>query len=96
MKVKISKNFRKKLFRQVFYIARDKPQAARRFKNDLLQQLELISEHPYSFRKSIFFADDNIRDLIFKGYVITFRIDTEENKAEVFGFYKNQEDFPAH
>lgn len=88
MKVQTSENFRKKLYRQILFIARDKPGAARNFKNDLLKELQEIPKQPYSFRKSIFFDDENIRDLIFKGYVITFRINQQENRAEVFGFNK--------
>jgi hypothetical protein len=44
---------------------------------------------PYAYRKSIYFNDKNIRDLIFKGYTIVFRI--TENKIEIFGFVKYQE-----
>ena len=43
---------------------------------------------PYSYRKSIFFDREDIRDLVFKGYVITFVI--KNNIIEVFGFIKYQ------
>jgi len=41
------------------------------------------------FRKSIYFDDDSIRDLIFKGYTVVFRINNSQ--IEVFGFVKFQE-----
>ncbi len=44
---------------------------------------------PYAYRKSIYFNDKNIRDLIFKGYTIVFLI--TENKIEIYGFVKYQE-----
>ena len=88
MKVKLSEQFRKKLYRQVLYIAMDKPEAARKFKNELLKQLVKIPGQPYSYRQSIFFNDENIRDLIFKGYVITFRINQKKGVFEIFGFNK--------
>ncbi|WP_432264521.1 type II toxin-antitoxin system RelE/ParE family toxin [Autumnicola edwardsiae] len=56
------------------YIAKDKPLAARKFKNALLLEIKKISSNPYSFRKSIYFDNEEIRDLTFKGYCITFRI----------------------
>lgn len=74
MKIKLSTGFRLKLAKQVKYIARDKPQAGRNFKNELLNEIRKIPEFPYSYRKSIFFNDDNIRDLVYKGAVIAFRI----------------------
>ena len=39
MKVKITASFQQKLNTQVSYIAKDKPGAARKFKNELLKKL---------------------------------------------------------
>lgn len=90
MKIKTSREFNWRLARQVLYISKDKPVAARKFKNSLLDELKRISDSPFSCRKSIFFDDENIRDLIYKGYVVTFRIKQEEDLVEVFGFHKYQ------
>jgi|GEM_PF-1398394 len=38
MKIKLSEGFRNQLKKQVEYIAKDKPGAARKFKNDLLKE----------------------------------------------------------
>ena len=48
-----------------------------------------LKDMPMRCRKSIFFNDENIRDMIFKGYVITYRI--KQDRLEVFGFTKYQE-----
>jgi len=32
---------------------------------------------PYKFRKSIHFNDENIRDLVFKGYTVPYLVDDE-------------------
>ncbi len=93
MKIKLSTGFRLKLAKLVKYIARDKPQAGRNFKNELLNEIRKIPEFPYSYRESIFFNDDNIRDLVYKGAVIAFRILKNRNTIEVFGFSK-YEDLP--
>jgi len=91
MKIKFSAAFRKKLSHQIHFIAKDKPTAARNFKNNLFQEIKKIPDSPYSYRKSIFFENDQIRDLIFKGYIITFRINTNDAVIEVFGFYKYED-----
>lgn len=43
---------------------------------------------PYKNRKSIFFDRNDIRDLIYKGYIVTYKINQNENSIEVFGFTK--------
>lgn len=91
MRVKILKGFSLKLLSQVEYIAEDKPQAARKFKRDVLILLKEIGKMPYKNRRSIYFEDQNIRDLVFKGYTIVYRIKPEEEIIEVFGFIKYRE-----
>ena len=46
---------------------------------------------PYKNKKSIYFDDSNIRDLIFKGYTIVYRIKPEMKVVEVFGLIKYEE-----
>lgn len=43
-------------------------------------------------RKSIFFVDENIRDLSVKGYIIVYEISSAGNRIVVFGFYKWEKD----
>ncbi|MDT0686086.1 type II toxin-antitoxin system RelE/ParE family toxin [Autumnicola psychrophila] len=88
MKIKLSGKFRFNLEKQIRYIAKDKPLAARKFKNDLFLEIRKISSNPYSFRKSIYFDNEEVRDLTFKGYCITFRINSALQLIEVFGFTK--------
>lgn len=90
MKLKITEGFKEKLNDQVDYIAQDKPSAARKFKKDILSSLKEIANMPYKHRKSTFFDKEEIRDLIFKGYVVIYRIHTEKDQIEVFGFVKHQ------
>ncbi|MFP5436598.1 MAG: type II toxin-antitoxin system RelE/ParE family toxin [Bacteroidia bacterium] len=88
MKVKVLQSFRLKFNDQLLYIAEDKPSAARKFRNDVLVKLKDLAVMPYSNRKSVYFRNENIRDLVFKGYVIIYRIKPELNEIEVFGFIK--------
>ncbi len=91
MKLKFKTTFTDRLVRQVSYISYDSPARARKFKNDLIKQIKKISKNPYSFRKSVYFEDEKIRELIFKGYCVVFRINESENSLEVFGFTKYQD-----
>jgi plasmid stabilization system protein ParE len=86
MKVDILLSFREKLGYQVAYIAKDKPQAARKFKNEFIKRIKQLPKNPYSNRKSIYFDRTDIRDLIFKGYTIVYKIDEIKNTIIVFGF----------
>jgi plasmid stabilization system protein ParE len=91
MKLKFTKGFRDKLNAQVDYIAKDKPTAARKFKNDLISKIKEIPDMPFKNRRSIFFDRDDIRDLVFKGYVTVYRVNQELQEIEVFGFTKYEE-----
>lgn len=90
MKILYKDTFIDRLANQIEYIASDSPGRARKFKNELLKCIREIPENPYKHRKSIYFNDNNIRDLIFKGYTIVFRI--SHDQIEVFGFVKYQKD----
>jgi len=91
MKIKITPSFRNKLKDQVEFIAKDKPGAARKFKSDILKQISSVSAMPYRARKSIFFDRDDIRDLIFKGYITVYKINAKEDSIEFFGFTKYED-----
>jgi plasmid stabilization system protein ParE len=90
MKLSFRSAFTEKLADQIEYISKDKPQAARKFKTDLITALNKLSPAPYSARKSIYFNNQNIRDFIFKGYVITYEIDEKNNTISVFSIIKMQ------
>ena len=89
MKIIYKESFSNRLENQLDYIARDNPQAARRFQEELKLRINEIPDFPRRYRKSVYFDNDSIRDLIFKGYTIVFRIN--EDIIEVFGFAKFQE-----
>lgn len=86
MKTTVTKRFYQKLDKQIEFISKDKPVAAIQFKNDILDEIEKIAFSPLIYRKSPFFEDENIREMIFKGYRVVFSI--KKNEILVFGFYK--------
>lgn len=96
MKIIIKKSFLQRLGRQVDFIATDSVKRAHKFRKVILEQIRKIPDNPYINRKSIYFNDESIRDLIFKGYTIVYRIRNDE--IQIFGFVKYQEaptDAPA-
>ncbi|MCI4443196.1 MAG: type II toxin-antitoxin system RelE/ParE family toxin [Lentimicrobium sp.] len=88
MIVSISNEFLKLLTEQVRYIYIDKPRAALKFRKDLLKNIKKDLKQPFHFKKSRYIDNENIRDYVFKGYVIIYEIDIENKIVSVFGFIK--------
>nr|WP_294923094.1 type II toxin-antitoxin system RelE/ParE family toxin [uncultured Flavobacterium sp.] len=91
MEIKFQEEFLFELNNQVYYISKDKPAAARKFKNDLLRNIRKDLKNPFLFKKSQYYNEENIRDYVFKGYVSVYYINEHENSVYIFGFikYKN-------
>ncbi|HEC1877522.1 TPA: type II toxin-antitoxin system RelE/ParE family toxin [Campylobacter jejuni] len=70
------------------FITRDSKKKAFYFRDELLKCIDELSFVPYKFRKSLAFDDENIRDFIFKGYVIPCKIDKEKDLIIILGIYK--------
>ena len=68
------------------YIARDSKAKADSFIQNLKVQKNPGHNMPYSYRKNKTIDRENIRDLIFKGYTVTFSI--SDNAIEILGIYK--------
>ena len=91
MKINFSKGYKLALGDQVRYISKDKPQAARKFKSDLIKNLRKDLNQPFHYKKSIYYKKENIRDYVFKGYTCVYEIDVEQDIIIVFGFIKHKE-----
>jgi mRNA-degrading endonuclease RelE of RelBE toxin-antitoxin system len=90
MTVNISNEFLKLLTDQVYYIYKDKPRAALKFRKDLLKNIKKDLKQPFHFKKSRYFDDENIRDYVFKGYTSVYEIDVNQKTVFVFGFVKHK------
>ena len=71
----------------VNFIAEDSVGRALAFYDELLVKINQILENPYMYRKRLRLNDENIRELVFKGYTIPFEIDKESNKIIVLGIF---------
>ncbi|GAB5538099.1 MAG: hypothetical protein Salg2KO_02020 [Salibacteraceae bacterium] len=91
MKIEILVSFADKLDKQVEYIAQDKPQAARKFRKGVIAKIKTLEQNPFKCRKSLYSEDENVRDLIFKGYTITFRVNETKGLISVFALRKYEE-----
>jgi plasmid stabilization system protein ParE len=88
MTIKLSKQFQLDLINQVYFIYKDKPQAALKFRKEIIKNLRKDLKHPFSFKKSVYFDNETIRDYVFKGYTCVYEIDVKQNAINVFGFIK--------
>ena len=67
MQVELDDKFKQNFQTILEYIAKDKIIASKKFKKELFKQIKNIPNFPYKYRKSFYFEDENIRDIIFKG-----------------------------
>ena len=91
MQIKLDDKFEINFNSILEYIAQDKISASKKFRQDLFRQIKNLPNLPYKFRKSIYFNNDNIRDMIFKGYTIVYEIDLNNNQIILLNiFNKNK------
>lgn len=80
MKIETTERFINDLRQIAEFIAKDSKQKAQNFKNELNTQISKIALIPLSARKNLEVDNENVRDLIFKGYVIPFYV-SKKNHA---------------
>ena len=73
------------------YIAQDSVMHAIEFQLELDNKIDNLDNMPFKFRKSIFFDNENIRDYVYMGYVIPYKIDKEKNCITIIGISKYRE-----
>ena len=71
------------------FIALDSLERAEKFKNDIIDKIRSLDFMPKRCRKSTLANDESIRDLIFKGYIIVFKI--QNDTIKVLYIYKENE-----
>jgi mRNA-degrading endonuclease RelE of RelBE toxin-antitoxin system len=93
MKIEFTNDFKYELGDLIHFISRDKPKAARKFKTDLIKNLQKDLKNPFHFKKSIYFDDDNYRDYVFKGYTTVFMVNEIQETVFVLGILKHRNTF---
>lgn len=85
-KIVRSEQFKDELKDVLAYISIDSKSRALMFRGGLQAELDKLSHFPYKFRKSIYYENSNVRDLVYKGYVIPYLI--TDNEIVVLGITK--------
>ena len=73
------------------YIAKDSLSQAIIFLDKLDDVVFSLSVAPYRCRQSGKSDDINVRELIFKGYVIPYRVNKEKHHIEIIGIFSANE-----
>ena len=92
MEIVRSDKYRESLKGIMETIARDSLNRAIDFKNILDEKVNDLDFMPYKFKQSIYFNSEEIRDLVYKGYTIPYKIDEENNQIIIIGINKYKRD----
>lgn len=85
-----SAKYTKALKEQMKFISLNSKNRALVFKSEIDKHINDLSHMPYKCRQSIYFQDETIRDLIYKGYTIVYKIDEIKAIITIIGIKKYQ------
>ena len=84
MQINRSPRYKNNLLKILDHIAQDKFSASENFKNELDELMKNLPNFPYKFRKSIYFNDENIRDMIYSGYTVIYKINLDDDMIDIY------------
>lgn len=87
MQINRLKRYNNNLFQILDCIAQDKFSASENFKNELDELINNLPTFPYKYKKSRYFNNDNIRDMVYKGYTIIYRVNLEKNSIDIIRIF---------
>lgn len=73
------------------FISQDSLTRAEQFNNALSNTVMNLPHFPYKCRQSQKSSDENIRELVFNGYVIPYRINMAQDRIEILGIFSENE-----
>lgn len=88
MQIELSQAFITQLQALLEFIAKDNLGNALKFERELIERIENLGSMPRKYRQSIHFSNPNIRDFIFKGYIVPYLIDSTNNTLVILGIHK--------
>ena len=89
MKILFTDDFKESLKEILKFIKQDSKDRAYTFRDSLKNEIMKIPERPYSYRENLTMKDAQVRDLVFKGYVVVFVIDEGEQTITIISIYKH-------
>jgi plasmid stabilization system protein ParE len=69
------------------FIGENNPMNALNFAKKLEVRINALPHFPYKYRRSQKVNDENIRDLVFMGYVIPYRVNSVKERIEILGIF---------
>jgi plasmid stabilization system protein ParE len=87
LKIIESGQFKDELRAISFYIKKDKLSASIDFVRNLKKRIKNLPEFPYQYKKSIYFKNDAIRDMVYVGYTIIDEVNTEQDTLEIMSIF---------
>lgn len=88
MTILYKKNFEINLNSIIDFISNDSQTKVKNFASSLRLKIRNLSNMPFKCRKSLYYEDINVRDLIFKGYTIPFLLDEQDNYIAILDIFK--------
>ena len=88
MQIELSTRFIAQLKEILDFITQNSIENALKFESDILGRIKDLDSMPYKYRKSVHFSNPNIRDFVFKGYVVPYFIDSANDKLVILGICK--------
>lgn len=85
MEIEYSERFEEELFDIYLFIAKESIMRADTFVDELKNSIETLVDMPYRCRQSLKSDNVQIRDLLFKGYVVPYRV--RSNVIEIIGIF---------
>ena len=89
MKVIFTARYRHEIRQIARFIAFDSKARANAFVDGVERACYGVADMPYKCRKSLNFNDESVRDLVFKGYVVPYRI--KGDYIYILGIYKENQ-----
>ncbi len=87
MRIIESEEYKTRLREITNYIKKDKKSAAIHFAKELRKNIRNLNNYPFKCRKSLYFNDENIRDMIYKGYTIPYEINIDEDTIVILDIF---------
>ncbi len=91
MYVDTSPRYEVELNKILDFIGDSNPLNALNFAKKLEAKINDLPNFPYKCRRSLQFSDENVRDLVFAGYVIPYRVNTARDRIEILGIFSENE-----
>lgn len=73
------------------FIGENNPRNALNFAKKLEAKIQDLPHFPYKCRRSLKSNDESMRDLIFAGYIIPYRVNEAKETIELLGIFSENE-----